>query len=272
MNTGTDIINEYFNRTRRDYARIWHTDKHMGFHKPGVRSHDQAVVQMIQEMATRAKIRPDELVVDCGCGIGGSSIWLTENIGCHVLGVDINPNSIRIARQAAYHRGLDPIINFINTDYVNIPLPNATADVVWFCESLCYARDKKLVLSEAARVLKPEGRIIVADGFKVCDGPELGEWTRAWELPELAEVGRFREWLEAVGFGQIQWEDIRENVKPSAKRLFWLTLLYYPLRKMKQRLGLSTDTEVISLRGFFNLCMSAIKHQCAYGMFTAQKA
>lgn len=269
-------ILRYYDQTRRDYNRFWHTNRHcsmhMGFHKPSVHSHDQAIEQMIYEMASRAKIRPDELVVDCGCGAGGSSLWLAENISCHVLGIDLNPRSLEIAKRVANKRGLDSLLTFADADYSKIPLGNGEADVIWFCECLCYAEKKKAVLAEAARVLKPGGRIVVADGFRTgIDGPELNEWLRSWAIPSLALVSKFHEWLEAVGFGQIRWENITANIMPSVKRLYRLARLLSPVGIVMEKLGLRTVTETANIQGCIQLYKSIKKHQCCYGIFSAVK-
>ena len=100
-----DRINRYYDETAGDYRLIWRADKHlsmhMGYSDKDAYKHDEAVVRMIKELACRARITRDDTVADLGCGIGGSSIWLAENTGCRVIGVDINPLSLHVARAEA---------------------------------------------------------------------------------------------------------------------------------------------------------------------------
>src|SRR5437868_2938758 len=75
---------DYFTQTQNDYRRLWgvhrHLGLHCGFHDDLHRRHDDAVTNMNRVLASLASIGLQDRVLDAGCGIGGSAIWLAKNI------------------------------------------------------------------------------------------------------------------------------------------------------------------------------------------------
>ncbi|RYD68841.1 MAG: methyltransferase domain-containing protein, partial [Verrucomicrobiaceae bacterium] len=72
------------------YRWLWGEHIHHGYWE-----HDEprkvAQTQLIARLAARAEITPGSRVLDIGCGIGGSSLWLARELGCEVLGITISP-------------------------------------------------------------------------------------------------------------------------------------------------------------------------------------
>src|SRR3990167_687725 len=160
---------EYYNQTEIDYRWLWRLGRnlaiHYGYDDEQHRNHDMAVVNFNRVLALMASIKETDTVLDAGCGIGGSSIWLAKNKGCKVVGISIVPRQIERARSLAKKHGVEHLVTFELQDYNQTSLPNNHFDVVWGLESICYAVNKKLFLIEARRLLKNDGRIIIADGF-----------------------------------------------------------------------------------------------------------
>jgi arsenite methyltransferase len=104
-----------------------------------------------------------ETVADIACGPGTSSLQLAREAGCRVVGIDLSPESVEGARRAAESAGLAGSVRFLVGDAEALPLEDASVDGV-LCEcSLCTFPDKQAAAAELARVLKPGGRLALAD-------------------------------------------------------------------------------------------------------------
>jgi ubiquinone/menaquinone biosynthesis C-methylase UbiE len=101
-------------------------------------------------------------VLDCGCGPGTITMSLAElaGPGC-VLGVEIEPQQVELARQTAQARGLD--VRFEVGDAYQLPAADASFDRVHMGAVLMNLRDPQRALREAYRVLKPGGAIGVRE-------------------------------------------------------------------------------------------------------------
>ena len=120
---------------------------------------------MNEVMMEAANIKSTDKVLDAGCGIGGSSIFLAEKIGCNVTGISLSEKQINKAKELAIKKKVEDKVDFKVMNYCATDFPDESFDIVWGCESICYADDKEQFIKEACRLLKPGGRLVVADGF-----------------------------------------------------------------------------------------------------------
>src|SRR5262249_17410792 len=142
-------------------------------------------------LADLANINPGSRVLDAGCGLGGTSLWLAAKRTAQVVGIAIGEDQIRFASEEAKRRSLGGSVRFLVADFNAMPFPEHSFDVVWAQESLCHSKDKALFFREAARVLTPDGCIILADGMlkrtNITDAERnlLLQWFDGWKLSSL---------------------------------------------------------------------------------------
>jgi arsenite methyltransferase len=108
-------------------------------------------------------VGPGDTVADVACGLGESSLQVARATGARAIGVDLSSDSIAAARRAAERAGLEGSVEFLVADAEALPLEAGAVDGV-LCEcSLCTFPDKERAAAELARVLKPGGRLALAD-------------------------------------------------------------------------------------------------------------
>jgi SAM-dependent methyltransferase len=143
-----------------------------------------------------------------------------------------------LATENAAQRGVGGLTDFRVMDYCRTDFPDGSFDVVWACESVCYADDKALFIREAYRLLKPGGRLVLADGFVTrfennADST-IRQWLKGWQVNYLESAERMTMFMRETGFSAVQFRDITREVFPSSRRLYriyFLASLYLRWRK-----------------------------------------
>jgi SAM-dependent methyltransferase len=131
----------------------------------------------IRALAAQAGIGPGVRVLDLCCGTGGPGRFLTRELGCEYLGVDVSASALAIARERAgdlpcrFATGRVP------------PVRAGSFDVVLLLEAMLAFEDKDAVVREIAAALRPGGRL----AFTLEEGPPLTTAERA-AMPDADTV------------------------------------------------------------------------------------
>ncbi len=130
-----------------------------------------------KRIVDEASLKPGENVLDCGCGTGTLAIVAKRQVGPkgHVRGIDISRDQLDIARNKAKREGFE--IEFHEGSIDELPFPDKSIDVIYSTLMLHHVpRQVKMgAFGEMRRVLKPGGRIVIADF-----GPPKHAW--GWAL------------------------------------------------------------------------------------------
>lgn len=240
----------YYDQTKWDYYLFWFGNNkvrsmHFGYSDHCLQPHKATLENMDRKMADKAGIRPGDRILDAGCGQGGAALWLGMNFeDVQVEGITLVPHQVAIARKRTHKYKLAHALRFREGDYCATGFPDESFSVVWACESLCHAADKSLFYREAFRILKPGGRLIIADGIRTtrnlsgADEALLRNWLAGWYCPDLNTWEEHLSSIRNAGFSRSQMEDLSDFVQPSLEKLYKKSRQLLPLGKVLHLLGI----------------------------------
>jgi|SRR5579859_446564 len=154
-----------------------------------------------------ADLKPGDVVVDLGSGAGLDALVSARAVGNsgHVYGVDMTDEMLALAEANRDKAGLANV-SFLKGHIEAIPLPSASADVVISNCVINLAEDKGAVLKEAFRVLRPGGRLAVADMVALGEMPVVDAESWASCVAGAIPAERYRALLEEAGFADVSIE------------------------------------------------------------------
>jgi cyclopropane fatty-acyl-phospholipid synthase-like methyltransferase len=234
-------LEEYYSEAGPDYA-AWSPafNMHFGYYTPGANPlrRESMLEQMNAEVLTRLNVSalPAPRLLDLGCGLGATLRSFARRLPrATLLGLTRVPWQVDQARALNDAAGCTDRIRILEGDYEDTILPRASYDGVYALESSCHAHglDKAAFLAEAHRLLRPGGRLVVADGFLATDTFPTRLHRRiyrklctCWVIDELAQLHPFTARLKQLGFTDIRVERLQLRVAPSVAHVPWVTLKF----------------------------------------------
>jgi len=233
-NIQKSVIRNHYDISTLFYRLMWGPHIHHGYWLDN-ESPEAAQIQLTSTLAGLASIKPNSVVYDIGCGMGGSSIWLAKNLQCHVTGVTLSPVQRRWASTSASLKRISPRPTFRCEDAESTQFPNGSADVVWSIECTEHLFNKPAFFEKAASWLKPGGRFALCawlagespmsesheqQAMRVCEG---------MFCPSLGSQSDYVGWFERAGLkvtakgiwtNQVKqtWEICRKRVERTGVR------------------------------------------------------
>ena len=168
-----------------------------------------------------AELKPGETVLDLGSGGGIDVLLSAKRVGPtgKAYGLDMTDEMLALARQNQRAAGATNV-EFLKGEIENIPLPDNSVDVIISNCVINLSADKRKVLREAFRVLKPGGRFAVSDVVIRGSAPEsLRRSMELWVgcVAGALEDEQYRSYLDAAGFESIDLEPTRVYRADDAK-------------------------------------------------------
>lgn len=241
-----DSFQRYYQEAGPDYA-AWspHFNMHFGFFGWGMNPfrREAMLEQMNLEILRRLHLDREPSpprhspvrVLDMGCGLSATLRAFAHHLSSAELdGITLVPWQLEHGRHLNQSAPETRRITLALGDYEHTTYPAASFDAVYAIESSCYAHgaNKSAFLQEAHRLLRPGGRMVVADGFLgpgKLHGPQKSIFRRlcdSWVIDSLGEIDPFIRELKRIGFRDIVVERTQSRVTPSVLHVPWVTLKF----------------------------------------------
>jgi cyclopropane fatty-acyl-phospholipid synthase-like methyltransferase len=272
----------YYDATRLDYRILWFGSKnrsvHFGFYDHEVKTHGEALLNLNKVMARKSEVKHGDIILDAGCGQGGSAVWLAENYDVQVSGITLVPHQVIKAQKHAKKNRVEQRVRFYEQDYTSTHFEDESFTLIWACESVCHAKNKIGFYKEAFRLLKPGGRLICAEYFRSnrplppAGEKLLSQWLHGWSINDIDTVKEHQTNVLECGFTDFNAVDITDFTKPSLRHLHSMSRKLWRFGQFLKSIGLRNK---INHGNHFSSIKQyeALENQLwNYGLITAKKA
>lgn len=156
-------IGHHYDAITEGWRYIFGDNFHFGYFKTSEDNLDRATDNLIDELASLCKLESTTKILDAGCGIGTPAIYLNKKYGSDMTGISTSSKGVSIAGNRMQNENARKRIRFMVADMTVTGFPDESFDVVWVMESSHLIQDKKLLMKEFHRLLKPGGYVLLAD-------------------------------------------------------------------------------------------------------------
>ncbi len=230
-------IQTFYDDSSRLWEQVWGEHMHHGYYGPtGSYRVERRQAQIDLMAALLAWAVPREApspqrILDLGCGIGGSSLYLAEKYDAEVVGVSLSPVQVQRAQERAREKGLGDRCRFEVANAMDLPFASGGFDWVWSLESGEHMPNKAEFLQSAWQMLKPGGRLILATWchrpIHPGNGPLTPDERRHLQaiydvycLPYVIALPDYEAIAKELGFADLQTADWSVAVAP-----FWQAVI-----------------------------------------------
>ena len=154
--------------------------------------------------------RPEDTMLDIGCGLGGPGRFLADRFGCSVVGTDLLPKRIEIAQALTRKTGLDERISYRLADATDLPFDDGAFFGAWMLDVSMHIRGKRALFSGIARVLRPGGLLVMHEQIAPIPEAMRAVTRRApYIAPSLPQLIRT---VDGAGLRVLTWRDTTPRV------------------------------------------------------------
>ena len=272
-NNRIEII-DFYNKATEDYE-FWSTDfnMHFGYYIPfktNILKRDSMLNEMNYQVIKRLNILKDKkTLADLGCGMGGTMRYaLKKNKNLSAFGVTLS--DFQTKKGNALLKGYNGTI--LKENYNETSFTSNSFDAALAIESFCHSGHSNNSLKEAFRILKPKGKLVIADAFlkksesALCLGSNYAykSLCNHWRLEKLETIDKMILKLKALGFTKVKVEEVSFKVAPSVLHVPF-TIVGFALKKLFQNKTLKRES-LHNLKGSFYALLSGL-HMKSFGYY-----
>ena len=244
-------VARYYDRNTRRFLLVGSGRGVHSIHRelwgPGVGSAREAadhINRVIADEITGLDLGAEPVIVDFGCGVGGTLFHLAERFpSAQLSGVTVSPRQIEIAERLSTELGYADRCSFSLGDFQTADL-GLRAEVILAVESFAHSDSAQGFLANVAKHLRPEGRLIIADDFLAYEMDSLEaeqrlrvqQFRAGWRVPSVGTVKSLVQVAAEHGLGVEKTVDLTSLTLPGSRVRDHLTAALSPVLV---RLGLA---------------------------------
>jgi len=241
---GIEDVRRYYDTNTASFLRFGQSGSVGAIHGavwgPGVRDRAGAFHYvedlMLEHLRQLASSDAESAVLDLGCGVGASLVYLAQRASMRGVGVTLSPVQVEHAKAIIGAAKLDDRVRCIEADFTHLPQDIGSFDLAYGIESFALAPDAKRFFAEAGRVVRPGGRLVVCDtylGHGVQEsnlGPTerrwLVEFRRGWVSESLITLQQADAYASEAGFELLSDTDLTQYLElwRPRDRLIWIVV------------------------------------------------
>jgi len=215
----THDIADFWNKTSTAWQTIWGPHIHHGYFENHGETPLEAQEKLIEKLLALLQISAHDEILDVGCGVGGSSLYLAKKFGAVVTGITLSQKQVDMATLEAKKEHVTGVTFKVEDALSLTSFSSETFDLVWSLESCEQFYDKQLFIQRAYQVLKPGGTMMLAtwcsgaDEYQGSQARQYQKLCSALQLPYMPTINNYAKLLEQQGFIVKQMLDWSTHVK-----------------------------------------------------------
>jgi ubiquinone/menaquinone biosynthesis C-methylase UbiE len=172
----------------------------------------------LQRIAALLQMRAGQALADLACGNGSLGLWLAEQTGAHLTGVDFSATALTAAQAKAYVLGLGAQSQFILGSLTATGLVPQSFDAAVSIDAIWLAHDQQAALHEAARILRSGARFVFTSWEQHIPMPFVKQLVRDYR-PLLAQAGFVVESYEYLPHSEALEKEIYARIRNAQAEL-----------------------------------------------------
>lgn len=243
MITLNERIRQFYNSSTPLWLDTWGEHMHHGFY--GIdgnikKENKQAQIDLINEVINWANIKSAHHILDAGCGVGGSSRYLSKKFDASVLGLTLSNVQAAAAEKYNKAQGVENKVSIMVKDMLTLDKKYGQFDLIWSLESAEHIPDKKALLHLFNSLLETKGKCVIVTW---CISSSYGNLTdkqqdliqkieKLYHLPPMISLHEYTILMKEAGFINVHSADWSAAVAP-----FWNAVIRSAI-KLKSIFGL----------------------------------